>query len=86
MARNAMIRARMEASLKAGVEEIFKELGLTPSEAINLFYHQVMLRKGLPFKVEIPNEETDRVIENTRKGKDLHSYDSIDELFEDLER
>lgn len=86
MARDAMIRARMEASLKAEVEKIFKELGLTTSEAINLFYHQVLLRKGLPFKVEIPNEETERVIENSRKDKDLHRYESIDDLFEDLER
>lgn len=86
MARDAMIRARMEASLKAEVEEILKKLGLTATEAINLFYYQIKLRKGLPFKVEMPNEETEHVLDNTRKGKDLHSYDSIDELFEDLDR
>ena len=37
MARDALIRARTEASLKTEVERIFKELGLTTTEAINLF-------------------------------------------------
>jgi DNA-damage-inducible protein J len=86
MARDAMIRARTEASLKAQVEEIFKELGLTPSEAINLFYNQVRLRRGIPFKLEIPNEETKRVLEDTQKGKNLYSYNSVEEMFEDLEK
>lgn len=86
MARDAMIRARAEASLKAEVEKIFKELGLTPSEAINLFYNQVRLRRGIPFKLEIPNEETKRVLEDTQKGKNLHSYNSVEEMFEDLEK
>lgn len=86
MARDALIRARTEASLKAEVEGIFKELGLTTTEAINLFYNQVRLRRGIPFKLEVPNEKTKQVLENSRKGKDLYSYDNVDELFEDLEK
>ncbi|MBN2374117.1 type II toxin-antitoxin system RelB/DinJ family antitoxin [bacterium] len=86
MARDAMIRARTQISLKAEVENIFKELGLTPTEAINLFYNQVRLRRGLPFKVEIPNAKTELVLNETRQGKDLHEYDNIDELFQDLEK
>ena len=86
MARDALIRARTEASLKTEVERIFKELGLTTTEAINLFYNQVRLRKGIPFKLEVPNEKTKQVLENTRKGKDLYSYDNVDALFEDLEK
>ena len=86
MARDALIRARTEASLKTEVEGIFKELGLTTTEAINLFYNQVRLRRGIPFKLEVPNEKTKQVLENSRKGKDLYSYDNVDELFEDLEK
>jgi DNA-damage-inducible protein J len=58
MAKTDMIRARMEPELKRGAEAIFKVLGLSPTEAITLFYKQVTLRRGLPFSVEIPNAET----------------------------
>jgi addiction module RelB/DinJ family antitoxin len=51
MARTAMIRARTETELKSDVEGIFTELGLSATEAINLFYRQVRLNKGLPFEV-----------------------------------
>ena len=51
MAKEAMIRARIEPQLKAEVEDIFQELGLSITEAITLFYKQVRLNRGLPFKV-----------------------------------
>ena len=48
-----MIRARTEPDLKSDVEGIFQELGLSATEAINLFYRQVRLKKGLPFDVRM---------------------------------
>src|SRR3990172_9340101 len=53
MARTAMIRARPEPDMKSDVEGIFQELGLSATEAINLFYRQVRLKKGLPFDVRM---------------------------------
>jgi len=58
MRKSAMIRARVEPELKEEVEKIFRELGLTTTEAITLFYHQVKTRKGIPFEIAIPNETT----------------------------
>ena len=55
MAKTATIRARIEPRFKQEVEKLFAEMGLTTTEAINLFYHQVILRKGLPFNVVIPS-------------------------------
>ena len=75
-----MIRARTESNLKEDVENILKKLGLTSSEAINLFYRQVWLRKGLPFDVKIPNKVTLEIFKKTDEGKELNSYKSIDEL------
>ncbi len=60
MAKNATIRARIEPELKAEVEKLFKELGLSTTEAINLFYRQVKLRNGLPFNVVIANKTTEK--------------------------
>lgn len=83
MPRTAMIRARTEPKLKSQVEEIFSSLGLNQTEAINIFYHQVLLKKGLPFDVTLPNETTIKAIEAARAGKS-ESFDSADDLFDSL--
>jgi len=55
MKKTAMIRARIEPKIKKQAEDIFKELGLNVSEAIGLFYHQVKIRHGMPFDVNMFN-------------------------------
>ncbi|MEK6695939.1 MAG: type II toxin-antitoxin system RelB/DinJ family antitoxin [Candidatus Deferrimicrobiota bacterium] len=67
MARTAMIHARTEAGLKAETETILRSLGLSYTEAINLFLNQVRMRKGLPFAVEIPGSVSISVIERGRR-------------------
>ena len=86
MNRTATVRARVEPELKADVEKLLHQLGLSTTEAINLFYSQVRLRQGLPFPVEIPNAETRKTFEATARGEDLNSYESLDEMFEALDR
>ena len=58
-----MIHARTDAGLKAETETILRGLGLSYTEAINLFLNQVRMRKGLPFAVEIPESVFMSVIE-----------------------
>ena len=67
MARTAMIHARTDVELKAEAGTILKNLGLSYTEAINLFLNQVRMRKGLPFPVEIPPSTSMGVIEWRRK-------------------
>ena len=67
MARTAMIHARTEAGLKAETETILRSLGLSYTEAINLFLNQVRMRKGLPFAVEIPESIFMSVIERGKR-------------------
>jgi len=86
MNRTATIRARVEPELKVDVEKLLHQPGLSTTEAINLFYSQVRLRQGLSFPVEIPNAETRETFEATDRGEDLNSYESLDEMFEALDR
>ncbi len=81
MAKTAMIRARTEPNLKEEVERILEKLGMSSTEAINIFYRQVKLRKGLPFDVKIPNKVTTETFKKTDEGKELKDYDSIDDFF-----
>jgi DNA-damage-inducible protein J len=84
MAKTAVISARIDPTLKSNAEQIFRELGLTTSQAITLFYKQVDLQRGLPFSVKVPNEVTKKALEDARTRRNLESFDSIDDLFEDL--
>jgi len=85
MAKTAMIRARTDEKLKEQVEGIFHKLGMTTTEAINLFYRQVRIYRGLPFLVRLPNAETRRTLEKSARGEDVKTFKNIDELFKDLE-
>jgi len=67
MARTAMIHARTEPGLKAEAETILRSLGLSYTDAINLFLNQVRMRKGLPFPVEIPESVLMSVIQCGRR-------------------
>jgi DNA-damage-inducible protein J len=84
MPKTAMIHARIEKELKAEVEDILKKLGLSTTEAINTFFSQVKLRKGLPFPVEIPNETTLKTFQDSEAGKGLVECKDADDMFEKL--
>ncbi len=84
MARTAMINARTERELKDEVEGILQSLGMSTTEAINIFFRQVKLRRGLPFPVEIPNDETLKVFQDSEKGKGLVECKDADDMFNRL--
>lgn len=85
MPKTAVISARIEPDLKHGAEEVFRELGLTASQAITLFYKQVELERGLPFAVRVPNDVTMEALEQARTRQQLKGFNTLDDLFEDLE-
>jgi DNA-damage-inducible protein J len=81
MSKEAVISARIDPNLKHNVEKIFKELGLTATQAITMFYKQVELQRGLPFTVRIPNEVTREALEEARTRQNLESFNTLDDLF-----
>lgn len=80
MAKTETVRARVEPKLKQEAESVLKTLGLSPAEAIRLFYKQVTLRHGLPFAVEIPNAETREAMRQAQKGDHLTEWSDLDAL------
>lgn len=84
MAKTATVRARIESELKMEVEKLFKELGLSTTEAINLFYRQVKLRNGLPFSVVIANKTTEKVFKDTDANRNLIRCEDADDMFQKL--
>jgi DNA-damage-inducible protein J len=84
MPKTAVISARIDPELKHDAEEVFKELGLTASQAITLFYRQVELERGLPFLVRLPNDVTMEALEQARTREGLENFNTLDDLFQDL--
>jgi DNA-damage-inducible protein J len=84
MARTAMINARTERELKEEVEGILKTLGISTTEAINIFFRQVKMRRGLPFPVEIPNDETLAAFRDSEAGRGLTECKDADDMFKKL--
>lgn len=84
MPKAAVIKTQIESNLKTEVEGVLKELGLSTTEAIVLFFYQIKLHRGLPFK--IPNKTTLKTFQDTDSGKNLVHYDSLDQMFDDLRK
>ena len=84
MARTAIINARTERELKKEVEGILKTLGISTTEAINIFFRQVKMRRGLPFPVEIPNDETLAAFRDSEEGKGLTKCKDAHDMFKRL--
>ena len=83
-AKTANLYVRIEPEVKEQAENILTALGIPASNAINMFYNQIILRKGLPFEVTIPdnrpvdmselsdadmNKELEKGYKDIKKGK-----------------
>jgi DNA-damage-inducible protein J len=83
--KNITVRARVNDELKHEVEHILSDLGLTMSDAINALFKQIKLNHGLPFEVKIPNKLTQKTLDDSQQGKNLEQFNSVDDLFNDLD-
>ena len=59
MAKSANLYARIEPDLKEQAENILTALGIPASNAITMFYKQIILQNGLPFEVKLPEHPLD---------------------------
>lgn len=87
-----MSTVRINDNIKKEVTPILESLGLSLSEAINIYLHQIKLNNGIPFslKLETPNWSDD-MLEALEEAKDIEahpenykSYSSVEEFMEEL--
>jgi DNA-damage-inducible protein J len=84
MAKTATINARIEPTIKAKAEKVFAAIGLSATDAIGMFYRQVVFRKGLPFDVCVPNAVTLAALQEAESGSGEVVQGTTEELFEDI--
>jgi len=86
------ITVRIDSDLKKEAEELFADLGMNLTTAINVFFRQSVRRQKLPFAVSrkhshVPNAETVAAIEEgLRIARDPNTrvFTTMEELIEDL--
>jgi len=81
--KTATARALIEPGVKKEAESILKEMGLSISNSVELFYRQVVAQRGLPFEIHVPNKKTMKAISNSRAGKGRR-FSNTEELYKDL--
>jgi addiction module RelB/DinJ family antitoxin len=54
MAKNETLHIRVNENVRTSAEKTLDMLGLSISEAVNMFLHQIPLVGGLPFDVKVP--------------------------------
>lgn len=64
-----VIRSRIDLGIKNKAEKVLDSMGLTMSDAIRIFLHQIVIRKALPFTVQAPNAKTAAAMKAAAKGK-----------------
>jgi len=88
MANTTNLNIRVDVELKRQAEQIFSELGLNLSSAMNIFLKNSVRYGGIPFemRLEEPNEITRRAIEDVELKRNLSGpFDSVEALMEDLD-
>ena len=53
--KTANVLARVEPDVKVQAESIMAQLGIPASVVINMLYKQIVMTKGIPFSLTVPN-------------------------------
>ncbi len=91
---NTTLQVRIDSKLKKDATKIFESLGLDMSSGVKMYLNQVILKKGIPFRILTENgytpefekrmvaqsKENERLF---REGK-LKTYDSLEEMEKDI--
>ena len=72
MANGVSVQARIDPQIKEEARGVLDELGISMSEAIVVYLKQIILRRGIPFEIKLPNKTTIETFEKTDAGQELN--------------
>ena len=81
MSQSAVVHARIDSATKAATEKVLESLGMTPTQAIRLFYRQIAIRKSFPLELHVPNKLTASVLAKSDKNQDIETFDTAGDLY-----
>ena len=80
MSKTANLYVRIEPDLKEQAEKILSALGIPASSAINMFYKQIILQRGMPFELKLPSEAVLNYNQLTEQEIDRELQKGIDDV------
>ncbi len=80
MAKTESLYVRMEPELKEQAEDILSSLGISASSAINMFYRQIVLKRGIPFELKLEQNRPLFLEEMTKEDLDREIQKGIDDV------
>lgn len=86
MLKTQIINARVQPELKRSAEIILRSLGVSTTDAISMFLSQVVLNRGIPFPIKLPNKETRDAIKAFKAGKGVKKYRTTQQMMDDLSK
>ena len=86
MAKTSTVRARIDEQIKARAEKILQRTGISTSDAIKMLMHQIILHKGVPFDVRVPNAETIKAMRELDAGLGERFTGSAQEMLDAMEK
>jgi DNA-damage-inducible protein J len=81
MSQSAVVHARIDQATKAATEKVLDSLGMTPTEAIRLFYRQIAIRKSFPLELHVPNKLTASVLSKSDNNQDIETFETAADLY-----
>ena len=75
--KSSNVMARVEPEIKEEAEAILSQLGISASNGINMFYRQIILWRGLPFRPSIPSSKPASLDEMTKEEFDTKMTRSL---------
>lgn len=66
MRKTEVYQIRLDSQEKKQAFAVFKQLGITPAQAVRLFFKQVVLTKSIPFSIENQNINLEQLIKLRR--------------------
>lgn len=87
MTRPGTYQIRIDEEEKQETFAVFNELGITPAQAVKMFFTQVRRTHSIPFPIEYtPNEKTAKILLASDEEKGYEGFDNLDDLFHDLKK
>ncbi|SCW59050.1 DNA-damage-inducible protein J [Ruminococcaceae bacterium YRB3002] len=68
--KSSNVTARVEPEIKEQAEAILAQLGISASNGINMFYRQIIMWRGLPFRPSVPESRPLSLDEMTKEEFD----------------
>ena len=75
---------RLDEQTHDDAQDVFTDLGMDFSTGIKIYLKKVIKTNGIPFKVTNETASLDRSLEELKNGN-YRSFNSVDELFDDLD-